>query len=372
MRKHWLQHGFAGFTAGCLVSFFVIPAFAAGPADGHPPPVARYWKNTEGKTVQCLLCPRTCVTEPGKRGFCTGRINLDGKFHTLTYGRPVALHMDPIEKKPFAHVMPGIQVFSVAAAGCNMRCLFCQNWQISQTPPDETGAEWVPPEGLVAQAKKRGSKFIVFTYTEPTVSFEYMMDTAKLAKSQGLKMAMHSCGYINPEPLAELLPYMDAINVDIKGFTPEFYRKMGALADLDAVLSALKAIKAAGVWLELTNLVIPGANDDPADVKRMCEWIKTNLGEDVPVHFSRFAPAFRLRNLPPTPVAKLDQVVKIAHDAGLLYVYVGNVQGHRQESTFCPKCAKIIVKRVGYRPTEIHIRDGKCEFCGTPIAGRWE
>jgi pyruvate formate lyase activating enzyme len=253
-----------------------------------------------------------------------------------------------------------------------MRCLFCQNWQISQAKPDETVNYDMPPAAVVDAAIKSNSKFIVYTYTEPTVFYEYMLDTAKLAKEKGLKNGMHSCGYINPEPLKELLKYMDAVNIDIKGFNESFYRKMSMMAELKPVLETIKAVRKAGVWLELTNLIIPGQNDDPKEIREMCVWIKENLGDDVPLHFSRFMPAFELQNLPPTPVSKLEEAYGIAKDVGLKYVYIGNVPGNHAENTYCPGCGKLLVGRVGYEITEYNIKGGKCKFCGYKIPGIWK
>jgi pyruvate formate lyase activating enzyme len=252
-----------------------------------------------------------------------------------------------------------------------MRCLFCQNWQISQARPDEVTAYDMPPEMVVSEAIKNNCPFIVYTYTEPTVFYEYMLDISKLARSKGLKNGMHTCGYINQEPLKELLKYMDAVNVDLKGFNEEFYQKMGAFASLEPVLNTLKTVKKEGVWLEITNLIIPGMNDDPKEIKKMCDWIRENLGPDTPLHFSRFMPSFRLQNLPPTPISKLEEAYKIALDAGLNYVYIGNVPGHAGENTYCPQCKKLIVGRIGYCVTENNIKDGKCKFCGRSISGIW-
>ncbi len=334
--------------------------------------LALYWQKLKGNAVQCGLCPRKCVLNEGQRGFCTVRVNKQGSLYTLGYANPVALHIDPIEKKPFFHVAPGEQIFSLAVAGCNMRCLFCQNWQISQSKPDEVESYYLPPGEAVNKAIESGSRFIAYTYTEPTVFYEYMLDIAKIAKEKGLKNTMHSCGYINPEPLKELLKYMYAVNVDLKGFSEEFYAKMGSLAELTPVLETLKTIKSQGVWLEITNLLIPGLNDDPAQIEKMCRWIKDNLGDEVPLHFSRFMPAFKLQNLAPTPIEKLDEAYAIAKSVGLKYVYIGNVPGNMAENTFCPKCGKLLVKRIGYEIQENNIVESKCKFCGYPIAGRWD
>ena len=359
------------FLSILSVLFLIVSSCFADETYKAVPRVAGWWNRVRDDIVQCVLCPRKCVLAPGQRGICTVRINKDGLLYTLGYGNPVAVNIDPIEKKPFFHVLPGTEAFSIAVAGCNMRCLFCQNWQISQSKPDEVTAYDMPPETVVAEALKNNCPFIVYTYTEPTVFYEYMLDISKLARQKGLMNGMHTCGYINPEPLKELLKYMDAVNVDLKGFREDFYNKMGMMASLSPVLDTLKTIKREGVWLEITNLLIPGQNDDPEDIKKMCLWIKENLGDDVPLHFSRFMPSFRLQNLPPTPVEKLEEAYAIACRIGLKYVYIGNVPGHPRESTYCPKCKKLIVKRVGYRVLENNIQDGKCKFCGYGISGIW-
>ncbi|MFH1061993.1 MAG: AmmeMemoRadiSam system radical SAM enzyme [Candidatus Omnitrophota bacterium] len=333
--------------------------------------IASYWQQLPNKAVQCVLCPRQCVLKPGERGICTVRINKQGQLYTLGYGNPVAIHMDPIEKKPFFHVIPGAQVFSLAVAGCNMRCLFCQNWQISQSRPDEVRSYDLSAEQVVDQAIKANSKFIVYTYTEPTVFYEYMLDIAKLAKQKKLRNAMHSCGYIEPEPLRELLPYMDAVNIDLKGFSPEFYAKMGLLAKLEPVLETLKIIKEQGVWLEITNLIIPGENDDPRTIREMCVWIKENLGDAVPLHFSRFFPQYKLANLPPTPISTVENAYNIAKQVGLKYVYIGNIPLHPAENTYCPNCQQPLITRHGYQIVENNLIKGKCKFCGYTIEGRW-
>jgi len=362
------------FMGVFLATILINPADIRAQAEQNikaVPRLARYWQNIKENIVQCLLCPRKCVLDVGQRGVCTVRINKEGKLYTLGYGNPVAIHIDPIEKKPFFHVAPGEPVFSLAVAGCNMRCIFCQNWQISQSRPDETENYHLSPEEIVEKTIENNCKFIAYTYTEPTVFYEYMLDIAKLARAKGLKNTMHSCGYINPQPLRELLKYMDAVNVDLKGFSEEFYAKIGLMAQLRPVLETLKIIKEEGVWLEITNLIIPNFNDDPKKIKEMCIWIKENLGDEVPLHFSRFVPNFKLQNLPPTPIEKLEEAYKIAKDVGLKYVYIGNVPGHKGENTYCPNCGKIVVKRIGYEILENNIKDGKCKFCGYKIAGRW-
>lgn len=359
-----------------ILSFSLISiantSYAERESSGRAPRIASYWNKIKDKIVQCVLCPRRCVLDAGQRGFCTVRVNKGGTLYTLGYGNPVAVHVDPIEKKPFFHVLPGESAFSIAVAGCNMRCLFCQNWQISQSRPDEVTAYDLPPEKVVDEAIRSRSPFIVYTYTEPTVFYEYMLDIARLARSRGLKNGMHSCGYINPEPLKELLKYMDAVNIDLKGFNPDFYRRMGAMAELEPVLETLKTVRSEGVWLEITNLIIPGQNDDPEEIRAMCRWIKDNLGDSVPIHFSRFMPSFKLQNLPPTPVEKLEEAYRIAREEGLKYVYIGNVPGSERENTYCPACGKLVIKRLGYQVWADGIKDGRCNYCGYSLEGVWK
>ncbi|MFH1397435.1 MAG: AmmeMemoRadiSam system radical SAM enzyme [Candidatus Omnitrophota bacterium] len=335
------------------------------------PKEALYYQKLDKKSVQCQLCPRNCVISAGKRGFCGIRENRDGKLYALSYSKPVAIHVDPIEKKPLFHFLPGSRAFSVATAGCNLKCNFCQNWEISQKIPEEVNFVYMAPEELVRQAAASGARSIAYTYTEPTIFYEYMLDTARRAKLQGLKHVMHSSGYINEEPLKELCLYLDGANIDLKGFSEEFYAKMCQGA-LEPVLKSLKVLKNAGVHLEITNLVIPGANDDPELIKKMCLWIKDNLGADTPLHFSRFYPLYKLSSLSPTPLEALERARQIAIDAGLKYVYIGNLAGHQAENTNCPKCLKQVIGRQGYIITENNLEKGRCKFCGEKIEGIWE
>ncbi|RKY39530.1 MAG: AmmeMemoRadiSam system radical SAM enzyme [Candidatus Omnitrophota bacterium] len=329
-----------------------------------------YIKLDKGK-VRCVLCPRQCLIPSGKRGFCGVRKNIGGKLYTLVYGKPCAVHIDPIEKKPLFHFYPGSKAFSLATAGCNLRCKFCQNWQISQARPEETITYNLPPRRLIEEVKKSGCKVIAYTYTEPTIFYEYMLETAKLAHQNGIKNIIHSAGFINPEPLRRLCKYLDAANVDLKGFREEYYQKTCS-GSLEAVLRSLKILKEEGVWLEVTNLIVPGLNDSPQEIREMCLWIKENLGVNTPVHFSRFYPAYKLRNLFPTPVKTLERAREIALSTGLKYVYIGNVPGHKGEITYCPRCGRVLIRRVGYTILENNIIYGRCKFCGEEIAGRWQ
>ena len=321
------------------------------------------------KTVQCELCPTECVLEEFQVGGCRTRINKGGTLYSLVYGKPCAVAIDPIEKKPFFHFHPATTAFSIATAGCVLGCKFCQNWEISQASPEDVDFRDLPPADVVRQALFYQCKTITYTYTEPTVFYEYMYDTAVLARQFGINNTMHSCGYINKKPLRELARHLDAADVDLKAFTEDFYSRICG-GRLKPVLDALVELREDGVWLEITNLVIPTLNDDPARVRDMCRWIVKNLGPDVPLHFSRFFPNYKLKNLPPTPLDTLTDARKIALEAGLRYVYLGNVRSDA-ENTLCPQCKKILIERTGYFVKQNNIASGKCRFCGMKIAGVW-
>lgn len=333
---------------------------------------AMYYEKLPNNIVHCRLCPRNCIIPEGKRGFCNVRENRGGTLYTLVYAEPVTVNIDPIEKKPLFHFLPGSKAFSVATVGCNLRCKFCQNWQISQAKPGEVKSIHISPQELVLKAIETGSPVIAYTYSEPTIFYEYMLETAKIARKAGLKNVMHSAGFINPEPLKALCPYLDAANIDLKGFTQKYYEDM-CLGNLDNVLESLKIIKQSGVHLEITNLVLAQLNDDPATVEKMCLWIRDNLGADTPLHFSRFWPMYKLAHLSPTPVEALERCRNIALKAGLKYVYIGNVPGNPAENTYCPKCGRPVVLRSGYTILEKNIDEhGRCKFCKQKIEGVWQ
>ncbi len=359
----------------CFWGMFLLLCLFASPQviakTNAKPREAMYWEQLDNKKVQCHLCPHHCVLNPGQRGICRVRENRKGKLYTLNYGLPCAVHIDPIEKKPLFHFLPSTPVFSIATAGCNFRCKFCQNWQISQRCPEETENVWLSPGEVVKSAEENNCPSIAYTYSEPTNFYEYMFETAKLAQKSGIKNTMHSNGYINPEPLRALCSYLDAANIDLKGFTEEFYQELCG-GSLEPVLQSLKILREEGVWLEITNLVIPTKNDDPETIKKMCEWIRDSLGTDVPVHFSRFWPLYKLRNLPPTSVETLERAQKLALNVGLKYVYIGNIPGHKAENTYCPKCGKVVIRRISYHIAENNIVKGKCKFCGHTISGVWK
>jgi pyruvate formate lyase activating enzyme len=275
-----------------------------------------------------------------------------------------------MEKKPFLHVLPGTRVLSVATAGCNFHCKFCQNWEISQAFPEDVFCYDVPPKALAKRAKGMGARSIAYTYVEPTVFYEYMYDACRSAKASGLLNMIHSNGFINPEPLQRLCKFLDAAQIDLKGFTEDFYDDL-CVGKLEPVLGTLKVLKQNNVHLEITNLVIPTKNDSMAIIRSMCRWIITHLGPETPLHFSRFYPLYRLRKLPPTPIALLQEAHETARSCGLKYVYIGNVPGHSAWNTSCPGCSRIIIHRIGYVIRETHMDKGNCAFCGYPIPGIW-
>lgn len=329
---------------------------------------AMYYKEDENKRVRCQLCPRKCVIAPGKRGDCRVRENQDGKLISLVYGKPCAVSIDPIEKKPLFHFLPGTTSYSIGTAGCNLHCLFCQNWTTAQVPPESVMNYALEPKEIVRRAKQNNCKSISYTYNEPTVFFEYVLDTAKIAKKAGIKNIMVTNGYINKEPAKELYQYIDAANVDLKGFTEDYYRKM-CFGELKPVLETLKLLKEMNVWVEVTNLIIPTLNDDFNKIKEMCKWIKDNLGSDVPLHFSRFFPCYKLENLSITPEETLLKAKKIAEEAGLKYVYVGNIMTVKGENSYCQKCRKLLIERTGFSVIQNNIKNSSCKFCNEKIAG---
>jgi pyruvate formate lyase activating enzyme len=328
-----------------------------------------YERLPEGE-VQCGLCPRECLLREGERGDCRVRVNLEGRLYSLVYGKPCALSLEPIEKAPLFHFMPGHKRLCVATAGCNLRCRYCQNWHISQRNPEEVESADASPEAIVEQAIASGARSICFTFSEPVVFYEYMYDIARLGKSKGLKTSMVSAGYINPEPLENLLEVLDAVKIDLKAFDEEFYEDI-TKGTLEPVLNTLETIRRKDTWLEIVNLVVPTLNDDPKGIKRMCEWIRDTLGAGVPLHFSRFFPMYRLTDLPATPITTLERAHLIALEAGLEYVYIGNVPGHMHNSTYCPSCGKRLIHRVQYSISERHLKEGRCAFCGEAVEGVW-
>ncbi len=331
---------------------------------------ALFWKKLEGKTVQCQLCPRQCVIKDKKRGDCRVRENNSGTLYALVYGKACAVAVDPIEKKPFFHFLPGSSAYSIGTAGCNLHCKFCQNWTTSQANPEDVHAEALSPKEIVQNAIDNGCKTIAYTYNEPIVYYEYVLDTAKLAKKKGLKNIIVCNGFINQEPLLEWCKYIDGANIDLKGFTDEYYRKITG-AWLQPVLDTIKTLHEKKVWLELTNLIVPTLNDDMKTIKKMCEWIKDNLGTDVPLHFSAFFPCYKLDNLPATPPKTVLKARETALKAGLNYVYAGNISVEKEGNTYCPKCKELLIERRWFEVSQNNIKDGKCK-CSHKIPGVWK
>jgi len=363
-----------------LKALATLPLTALGKVSSRgyyvEPKVASYWIKKEGTTVQCQNCPHQCILKDGERGFCRVRENKGGKLYTLGYGNPCAVHIDPIEKKPLYHFFPGTNAYSIAVAGCNFRCKHCQNYQISQLAPEETDNYKLPPKNLIEEVLRYKKQYnissIAYTYTEPSVFIEYMLDSAKLAKKQGIKNVYHSNGYLNEKPLLDLIPFLDGANVDLKFFKDDSYRDI-ASGSLEPVLETLKRLKAGGVWLEITYLIIPTINDDAKEIKEMTKWVLDNLGDEVPIHFSRFYPTYKLENLPQTPLKSVETAREIAIDMGIKYSFVGNVpMGHQGENTYCPECGKLLIKRRGFYVLENNIKKGSCPGCGTKIAGVWQ
>jgi pyruvate formate lyase activating enzyme len=331
------------------------------------------WSKLDCLGVQCTLCPFRCFLPEGSRGICRVRMNVGGVLKTLVYAQPVSVHIDPIEKKPVYHMIPGSSIFSIATVGCNLKCTFCQNWEISQAYPEQAKipGKIMTPQQVVDAALKNGCRSIAYTYSEPVVFYEYVLDIAKLAKQKGLKNVLVSAGYINPEPLKELVPYFDVVKIDLKGFNKQFYRKVVG-GDLEYVLTTLKELKKLGVMTEIVNLVVPGLNDDMKEIAEMCAWIVVNCGPDTPLFFTRFTPQYKLGNLASTPIETLEKAREIGLKAGLRYVYVGNVPGHPAENTFCPRCNRVLIRRYGFDILENNIKNGKCVFCNEKIPGVWE
>ncbi|MFH1153486.1 MAG: AmmeMemoRadiSam system radical SAM enzyme [Pseudomonadota bacterium] len=331
---------------------------------------AMHFKSLPDNRTLCTNCPNQCLLSPGDRGICRSRVNLDGTLFSLAYGNPCSLDIDPVEKKPLYHFMPGTRVFSLAHTGCNFRCLNCQNWTISQKKPEEVEFLELFPAQAVDKALENKSHGMAYTYSEASTWYEYMVHTAELANSRNLFNLYISNGYINPEPLENLCRVIHGANINLKAFDDRIYQTLCA-GRLEPVLRTLKTLHARGVHLEITNLVVPGYTDSPALVTAMCRWIMDNLGPDHPLHFLRFFPNYRLDRLPPTPVAVLESLHRIALDSGIHHVYIGNVPGHKANHTWCPSCGKAVIRRNGYLIDMSGMDSGKCRACGAAIPGVW-
>jgi len=359
-------------------------AFISGPADikgeifrnDAPKTLPKHfkegclYKRLDQKRVICGICPNQCILSPGDRGICRSRVNIDGTLYSLAYANPCSINVDPIEKKPLFHFLPKTTAFSVAIAGCNFRCLNCQNWEISQVRPEDVRTYELYPADCVNRAHKAGAVSIAYTYSEPTTFFEYMIETSGIAREKGIKNLWISNGYINREPLLELCRVLDAANVNLKAYSDRIYRKLNG-GRLEPVLDTFKTLNDQGVHFEITNLVVPGYTDDEEMVKPMCSWILKNLGQDHPLHFLRFFPRYKLDRLSPTPVSTLARFREIAIKEGIRYVYLGNVPGHEGNNTYCHNCSKLLIERKGYFIPTYNLDGDKCRFCSAKIPGVW-
>ncbi len=328
---------------------------------------ALFYERLEGNRVRCRLCPNNCLLADGQRGVCLARENRGGKLYTLVYGLVTALAIDPIEKKPLFHFYPGAPILSISTAGCNFKCPWCQNWHISQRRPEDVFSDYMEPEQVVELMKRYGVPFLAFTYNEPVIWFEYVLETAKLARKEGFKSVLVTNGYINIEPLRELGPYIDAANVDIKAFKPETYLKYPK-GKMEGVLEAVKEMKRLGWHIETTYLVVPGVNDDVEEFRSFVKWQIENLGPETPLHISRFFPNYRFLDRGPTPLETLEKLWRVAKEEGLYYVYTGNIPGHKGEHTYCPSCGKLVIGRYGFEVYEYNLTDdNRCKFCGAQV-----
>ncbi|MGA8178611.1 MAG: AmmeMemoRadiSam system radical SAM enzyme [Desulfobacterales bacterium] len=358
---------------------------AAGPADirghvfkGDAPETLWKWSREgflytklDNKLVLCGICPNRCLLSPGDRSVCRSKVNMDGILYSLTYGNPCSVNVDPIEKKPLYHFKPRSNAFSIATAGCNFRCLNCQNWEISQAKPNEVRHYELFPADVVKAAQQSKCLSIAYTYSEAVTFFEYMIDTARLARESGVFNLWISNGYINREPLLALCKVLDAANVNLKSYSDAIYRKLNG-GRLQPVLDTFKTLREQGVHFEMTNLVVPGYVDDDDMVKKMCGWILENLGPDYPLHFLRFFPKYKLDRLPSTPVSTLVRFRKLAMSQGIHYVYVGNAAYPEGNNTYCHHCKKLLIERAGYFIPTYNLDENRCKFCKTLIPGRWE
>jgi pyruvate formate lyase activating enzyme len=374
-RRKFIASGLA--SAACMLCHNEI--LAAG-INGFMefPPENPLWKwsreayhyKVTARGVECTNCPNLCTLKRMETSKCRNRINVKDKLYSIAYGNPCAVHIDPIEKKPFFHFLPSSKAFSIATAGCNFSCLNCQNWEISQKSPTETSNLDLMPDKVVQACIDNNCESIAYTYSEPTVFYEYVHDTARIARAKGIKNVYKSNGYINEQPLRMLCKYLDGANIDLKGFTEDTYLKLNG-GKLAPVLRTLQVLKDEGVWLEITNLVIPSWTDNMNTIREMCKWLVANKMSDSPIHFSRFSPLHKLTQLPDTPALTLQKARETALNAGMKYVYVGNLPGANLEDTICHKCRKTVVERKGFRVIQNNIVDGKCKFCSCLIAGVW-
>ena len=345
------------------------------PDPGAPGPLWKWSRESPyylqtAKGVKCQICPNNCILKEDQEGPCRTHVVKENKLYSIAFGNPCSVHVDPIEKKPLFHYLPATRSYSIATAGCTFACLNCQNWEISQQSPKFTTNVDMMPAKVVEEALKANCKSIAYTYSEPIAFYEYTFETAKLARAKGIKNLLISNGYVNEKPLRDLCKYIDAANINLKSFSEEIYQKLNG-GSLQPILNTLQIMKEEGVWLEITNLIVPNWTDMPEMIKEMCDWLAKNDFHDTPLHFSRFFPLYKLTSLPYTPLAILDKARAIAMNSGIKYVYIGNVPATLAENTYCPGCKKVIIERKGFTILTNNIQNSNCKFCGTKIAGVW-
>jgi pyruvate formate lyase activating enzyme len=381
-RRRVLQSLLAGGCAACLAGAGPWNAvLAQDRAEGKPliPPEgsdlpfhpARWWKAIDGGRVECELCPRKCRVADRERGTCGVRENRGGDYYTLVHSRPCSLHLDPIEKKPLNHVLPGSGSLSLATPGCNMDCKFCQNWEIAQVRPEQVRTFDLPPERVAQIAVENNAPTIACTYTEPVIFAEYVHDIAVAANKKNVRTMIISNGYIEQKALDDLIEVLGAVKIDLKAFTEKFYRET-CDGELKPVLETLRRLRKKGLWTEIVVLLVPTLNDGEKELREMARFVRDDLGPEVPIHFTRFHPYYRIRNLPRTPVATLEKAREIAMAEGLQFVYTGNVPGHPGNNTYCPKCGERVIHRVGMSVAQNRLADGKCPDCQHAIPGVWK
>jgi pyruvate formate lyase activating enzyme len=360
-----------GTCLACALTRFAPDAFA-----GQPPPhkftrEIDFYERLPERRIQCFVCPLHCVLNDGETCFCRTRTNVGGTLYTRAYNNPCILRTDPIEKVPLNHFRPGAQTLSIAVGGCNLRCLYCQNYEQSQKMPDELKTFDLTPDEAVAAAKKKNLDIIAFTYSEPVAFLEYAKDIAKAAKKAGLKVVVATAAFVEPKPILDLAKYVDAFAIALKGFDEDFYYHVCGV-HFEPILEAIKAVKKhTKCWLELVNLVVPTYNDNAETIAKMVRWIRQNVGGNVPVHFARFVPIYQLTNLPRTPVQTLEAACAAAKEAGLRYVYTSNIAPHEGNNTFCADCKKPVIQRLGFKIMENDLKKGVCPRCRKKLPGVW-
>jgi pyruvate formate lyase activating enzyme len=362
-RRIFARQGSLAVAAGVVMP---LPLTSLKPA---PKERLALYQEESARGIVCRICPNECVLKEGELSDCRNRIVRNSKLYTMAFGNPCAVNIDPVEKKPMYHFLPGSSSFSIATAGCNFACLNCQNWTISQTSPDKTKNYDLPPAEVVANAAINNCRSIAYTYSEPVTYYEYVYETSRLAREKGIRNIMVSNGYINKEPLKELCRFIDGANIDLKSFSDSTYLKLTG-GKLQPVLDTLKTYRDEGVWLEITNLVVPGWTDKPDEIRMMCSWLAANGFTDTPLHFSRFHPEYKLEHLPPTPAAILNTAAAIAREAGLKHVYVGNLPGAGHSNTVCPSCGQKVIERSGFTIVSNSLKSGRCS-CGASVSGVW-